>query len=153
MFFITHSHDISVWTILSRILHSHAPHLGGMNGDVQYYLYTPAFNNGEQLEYFNGRIFRPQQEIILPGEIVSPTRILFEYTKTLSNSDKIRAFIAPKMTDIIKFLDNNVKSAVYTGWNINGIYCYLETIESPTKLTTSGQRSRNFSLLSSINND
>ena len=29
-----------------------SPPLVGMNGDVQYYLATLAFNNGEQLEYF-----------------------------------------------------------------------------------------------------
>ena len=52
-------------------------------------------------------ILRLQQEIMLYGEIVSPTRILFQYTKELSKSDKLRAFIAPKMTDLITFLDNN----------------------------------------------
>ena len=72
---ITHAHDISVWTILSRLIHSCAPHLVGMNGDVQSDLATLAFKNGEQLEYFHIRILRLQQEIILSGEIVSPTRL------------------------------------------------------------------------------
>ena len=52
----THSHEISLWTILSRLIHSRAPHLGGMNGDVQSDLATLAFNNGEQLEYFHSSI-------------------------------------------------------------------------------------------------
>ena len=86
-----------------------------MNGDVQYYLATLTFNNGKQLEYFHGRIIRIQQEIILSGEIVSPTRLLFQYTKALSNSDKLIYYIAPKMTDCIKFIDNNGKFALYTG--------------------------------------
>ena len=42
----THDHEISGWTILSRILHSHAPHLGGTNGDVLSDLATLAFKNG-----------------------------------------------------------------------------------------------------------
>ena len=69
-----------------------------MNGDVQYYLATLAFNNGKQLEYFHGRIIIIQQEIILSGEIVSPTRLLFQCMKALSKSDKLRDYIAPKMT-------------------------------------------------------
>ena len=113
--FSTNAHDISGWTILSRILHSRSPHLGGMNYDVQYDLATLASNNGEQLEDFNSRILRLQQEIMLYGEIVSPTRLLFHYMKELTKSDKPRAFIAPKMKDIITFLDNNGKSSVYTG--------------------------------------
>ena len=45
--------------------------------------------------------------------------------KALSNSDKLRAFISPKMIDLITFLDNNIKSDVYTGGGINVIYHYL----------------------------
>ena len=36
----TRAHEISVWTVLSRLLHSRDPHLGGTNGDVQYDLGT-----------------------------------------------------------------------------------------------------------------
>ena len=74
----THAHEISGWTILSIIIHSRDSHLGGTNGDVQYDISTPAFNNGEQLEYFHGRILRLQQEIMLSGEIVSPSRLLYQ---------------------------------------------------------------------------
>ena len=81
----THAHEISVWTILSRLLHSRPPHLGGMNGDVQYDLSTLAFKNGEQLEDFHSRIIRLQQEIMLSGEIVSSTRLLFQYMKAITN--------------------------------------------------------------------
>ena len=107
-----------------------------MNGDVQSNLSTLEFNNGKKLEYFNIIIIRIQQEIILSGEMVSPTRLLFHYTKALSKSEKIKAFIAPKMTYLITFLENNGKYAVYTGWNINGIYHYLDMIRDQTKLTT-----------------
>ena len=55
--------------------------------------------------------------------------------------DKIKAFIATKMKYLITFLDKNGKSAVCTGQNINGIYNYLEIIESPIILTTSGKLS------------
>ena len=96
-----------------------------MNGDVQSDISTLVFKNGEQHEDFHSRILRIQQEIILSGEIVSPNRLLFQYMKALSNSDKLRVFIAPKMTDLITFLDNNGKSAVYEGENIHGIYRYL----------------------------
>ena len=107
-----------------------------MNGDVQSDLSTLEFNNREQLEDFHSIIFRLQQEITLSGETVSPARLLFQYMKEFPKSDKIKAFIAPKMTDLITFLENNGKSAVYTGRNINGIYSYLEMIGSPTALTT-----------------
>ena len=78
-----------------------------MNGDVQSDLATLAFKNGEQLEDFHSRILRLQQEIMLSGEIVSPTRLLLQYMKALTKSEKLKAFIAPKMTDLITFLDNN----------------------------------------------
>ena len=57
----THAHEISGWNILFRLLHSRAPHLGGMNGDVQYNLATLAFNNGEQIEDYHSRILILQQ--------------------------------------------------------------------------------------------
>ena len=57
------------------------------------------------------------------------------------------------MTDPITLFDNNRKSAVYTGGDINGIYRYLEIIGGPTTLITSGQRSHHFSPSYSINNN
>ena len=42
----THSHEISGWKILSRLLHSRAPHLGDMNGDFWSVLDTLTFKNG-----------------------------------------------------------------------------------------------------------
>ena len=150
--FSTHDHEISGWIILSRLLHSPDPRFGGINGDVQYDLSTLAFKNGEQLEDFHSRILRIQQEIMLSGEIVSPTRLLFQYMKALSKSDKLRSFIAPKMTDLITLPDNNGKSAVYKGGDIHGIYRYLDMIGSPTTLTTSGQLSNNSIPSSSRNN-
>ena len=44
---------------------------------------------------------------MLSREIVSPTRLLFQYMDAFSKSDKLRAFIVPKMTDLITFFDNN----------------------------------------------
>ena len=83
------------------------------------------FKNGEKLEGLHGRILRLQQEIMISEEIFSPTRLLFQYMKALTNSDKLRDFIAPKLTDLITFLDNNIKYDVYTGGYIHGIYRYL----------------------------
>ena len=62
---------------------------------------------------------------MLSEDIDSPTRLIFQYMKALSKSDKLRSFIALKMKDIIKFLDNNIKPGVYTGVDIHGIYRYL----------------------------
>ena len=73
--------------------------------------------------------------------------------KALSKSDKLRYFIAPKMTHLIIFLDNNVKSSVYTRGYIPGIYHNLDMIGALTTFTTSGQHYHNFSPLSSINDD
>ena len=90
---------------------------------------------------------------MLSGDIVSPKRLLFQYTKELSNSDKLRAFTAPNMTYIITFLDNDGKSYVYTRGGINGIYCYLKMILATATLTTSGQRYHKLSLSYFIKND
>ena len=73
--------------------------------------------------------------------------------KAFSKINKLKAFIAPKMIDIITFLYNNVISTVYTGGNINGIYRYLEMIGAPTALATSGHRSHNFGTPYSTNNE
>ena len=51
-FLNTHAHEISVWKILSIIIHALAHNIGGMNVDVQSDLSTPPFEKGEQLEYF-----------------------------------------------------------------------------------------------------
>ena len=67
-----------------------------------------------------------------------------------SNIDKLKAFIAPKMTYLVALLDNKIKFAVYTGGNIRGICRYIEIIGAPTKLNTSGQISRHFCPLYSI---
>ena len=72
--------------------------------------------------------------------------------KALTNSDKLKAFIASKMIDIITFLDKNVKSAVCTGGDIHGIYCYIKIIGAQTTFATSDQRSHHFIPSSSINN-
>ena len=79
--------------------------------------------------------------------------LLFHYTKVLSNSDKLKAFIVYRMIYLLTFLDNNGKYAVYTRGTINGIYRHIKMIGSPTKLTTSCQRSHHFVTLYSIKND
>ena len=61
----THAHEISGWKILSRLLHTHAPHVGGMNGDVKFDLATLELNDEEKLEYFHIKIIRLQKEIKL----------------------------------------------------------------------------------------
>ena len=96
---------------------------------------------------------RPQHEINHSVETVSPKRLLFQYMKSLSKSDKIKAFIAPKMTYLIKLIDNNRKCFIYIEGNIRGIYHYLEMIGDTRTLTTSDQRSHIFGLWYSINND
>ena len=89
---------------------------------------------------------------MLDGEIVSLIRLILQYKKKCSKSDKPISFIAPKMIDITTLIINNGKYAVYTGGDIHGIYFYLDMIGAPTTLTTSGQRSHHFSQSSSINN-
>ena len=149
-FFSTHAHEISGWTIISILFHSCAPHLGGMNDDVKSDLATLAFNNRDQLEYFHRRIIRIQHKIILSGENVSPTRLLLQYMNSLSMSNKLKVFISPNMKYLITLIDNNIKYAIYTGGNINGIYHYLEMIGAPRTLTTSGQSSHHFGTSYSI---
>ena len=48
------------------------------------------------------------------------------------------------MKYLITLLDNNVKSVIYTGENIHGLYFHLETIGDPTNLTSSGQLYHHF---------
>ena len=57
------------------------------------------------------------------------------------------------MTDLITFLDKNVKSDVYKRGDIHIIYRYQEMSGVPTTLTTSGQHSHHLRPSSSINND
>ena len=79
----THVHEISGWTIISKLIHARAPHLGGMNVDVRTDLVTLESKNGEQLETFLRKIIWLQQAIIIYGEPVYPTIILFQYIQTL----------------------------------------------------------------------
>ena len=57
------------------------------------------------------------------------------------------------MTDLTTLLENNGKYAVSTGRNIHGLYHYIQLIESPTTLTTSGQLSYHFGPSSYTNTD
>ena len=57
------------------------------------------------------------------------------------------------MIDLINLLDNNGKSAVYTGGYINDIYRYIEMLGSPKTLITSGQRYHNLRPSSYSKND
>ena len=56
----THAHEISGWKIISRLLHSRSPRIGGINGDVQSDLATLVFKNGEKLEDLHSIIIRLQ---------------------------------------------------------------------------------------------
>ena len=80
-----------------------------MNDDVRSDLSTLLFQNKEQLEGFYSRILRLQQKVILSGETVSPTRLLFQCMKVFSNSDKLKTLIATRIKDIITFRDKNEK--------------------------------------------
>ena len=42
-----HAHEISIWTIISILIHAHAPQIGGTNSDVQSNLPTLEFKSGE----------------------------------------------------------------------------------------------------------
>ena len=77
-----------------------------------------ALNNREQLENIHIIIIRLQQEIILSGETHSPTILIFQYIKVLTNSVKLKALISPKIIYLIKFLHNIGKSDVYKRENI-----------------------------------
>ena len=69
-----------------------------------------------------------------------------------SNSDIIKSFVAPNMTYLITFLDNNGKFSAYIGVNIHGVCSYLEIIGYPKTVTPSGQRSHHFGPSYSIKN-
>ena len=73
--------------------------------------------------------------------------------KALSKSDKLKALIVTKMTDIITLLDRNGKYDVYIRGEINRIYRYLEMIGAPTTLKTMGQLYHHFGPSSSIKNE
>ena len=73
--------------------------------------------------------------------------------KVLSKRNKIKAFISHNMTDLIIFLDNNRKSAIYTGETTTRLYKYLEMIEPTTNLTYSSLWSYHFDTSSSTIDD
>ena len=138
--------------ILYIFLHTCAPYILGVNGDIQSDLSTLTFKNIENFEYLHSIVLRLQKEIFLYGETVSSTRLIFRYIKALSNSNKLRSFIAPKIIDFVTFLYRNIKLAIYEGVNIHVLYRFLEIIESPNILTTLGQRSGCFVPSYSTNN-
>ena len=57
------------------------------------------------------------------------------------------------MTDFVTFLYNNVKPSIYTGGGVHSLYYYLRITESPTNLTSSGQRFHHIGTSSSTNNN
>ena len=71
---------------------------------------------------------------MLSVETVSPTRLLLQYMKALTKSEKLKPFMLPKMTDLITFIDTNGKYAEYNGGDIHSIYRYLDIIGAPTTL-------------------
>ena len=88
-----------------------------MNDNVQSDLATLAFNKGV--------ILILQQVIIVSGETVSSTRLLFQYIKPFSKSEKLKSLFATNIIDLITFLENNSKYDVCIGGNMHGIYSYL----------------------------
>ena len=72
---------------------------------------------------------------------------------SLTKSEKKKGFMAPKMTDLVTFIDTKGKYALYDGGDIHGIYRYLEIIGAPTTLTTSGHRSHHLGPSYCSNND
>ena len=116
--FTTHAHEILWRKIISILLLARDPNLGDTNGDVQSDLSSLAFNNRWQLEDFHRRIIRLQQEINLPGETDSPTRLLLQHMKVLSKKNEFTAFLATKMTYLNIFLDRNGKPSIYAGKNL-----------------------------------
>ena len=78
--------------------------------------YPPWYSITEnKLNIFIVKILRLQQDINLSEETVYPIRLIFHYMKELPKRNKIKSLIAPKMTDLITFLGNNVKLVIYTG--------------------------------------
>ena len=102
--------------------------------------WTPRPSSKEKIDSFHIIITRLQQEINIRGEPASPTRLIIQYTKSLSKSDKLKVFIAPNMKYLIILIENNGKLAICTGGNIHVIYHYLDIIGAPTNLTSFGHR-------------
>ena len=50
------------------------------------------------------------------------------------------------MTYLITYFDHYGKYAYYSGIDIHDLYCYLDVLEYPTKLTYSDQNSHSFYL-------
>ena len=73
--------------------------------------------------------------------------------KALSKSNKLKSFVAPKMTDLTTYLDNNEIFLFIQGGSIHGLYPYIEMIVDPTAWTTSVWCSRHFGTSFSINTD
>ena len=74
----SHDKEILGWTILSRLLHTIGPHIGGTNVEVQSELATLSSKKLEQLDGFHNRIIRLQREINISVETVSTTRLLLQ---------------------------------------------------------------------------
>ena len=71
---------------------------------------------------------------------------------SLSESDKLKEFVAPKITDLITFLDHHSKIAICTGENIHDLYNYLDMIGYSTNLNYPVQHYHPFDTSYSTNN-
>ena len=60
--------------------------------------------------------------------------------KELPKSEKLKLFIAPKITYLITFLDNNGNASIYKGRNIHYLLRYPEIIGYPNNLNSSSRR-------------
>ena len=69
------------------------------------------------------------------------TRLLFQYTKELTQCDSFNDFIEPNMMDIVTYIDHNGKEASYAGSDIYYIYYYIDIYRATTNLTYSVQNS------------
>ena len=59
--------------------------------------------------------------------------------RALTNCYCLNAFISPKFSDIITYIDHHGKEAEYVGIDINGLYCYHQDMSvAPTTLTYIG---------------
>ena len=73
-----HYHEITGWTIISRLINLQAPQIVVNNGSIQSNLSTLEFKNGKKPEDFHSLILGLQQENILSGDTVSHTRLIFQ---------------------------------------------------------------------------
>ena len=69
----------------------------------------------------------------------SPTGLIIQYIKPISNSSTTKQFVAPQFVELLYLINHNRNNATYTSNTIHRLLLQTQVIQAPTKLISSAQ--------------